>query len=420
MASAQAATGCCVVGGGPAGMVLGLLLARAGVAVTVLEKHADFLRDFRGDTVHPSTLRLLDELGLGEAFDRLPARQIERLSVVFDAGTVEVVDLTRLPGRRRYVALVPQWDFLDFLADASRPEPAYTLVTEAEVVDLLRDERGAVCGLRYRHGEDLVELRTPLVVGCDGRDSTVRDRSGLAVRSFGTPMDVEWFRLPRRSGDPAGGFARFRAGALLVLIDRSHYYQAGYLIPKGSDAALRAAGLDAFRERVSELLPWMSDRLVELGSLDEVKLLQVRLSRLRRWYADGVLCIGDAAHAMSPVGGVGINLAIQDAVAAARILADPLRRGVVAPSDLRRVQRRRRLPTILTQGFQRLAHRNFRFDAAPVEPAVRLPLVLRLWKHAPALHVIPAYLLGIGVRPEHAPGWARRPAPADSRPAPHA
>lgn len=403
-----AATTCCVVGGGPAGVMLGLLLARAGIEVTVLEKHADFLRDFRGDTVHASTLTLLDELGLGAAFDQLPARRIERASAVFDAGEVEIADLRRLPGRRRYIALVPQWDFLNFLVEASRAEPAYHLVTDAEVVDLLRDG-DRVSGIRYRRHGIEHELSARLVVGCDGRDSVVRERAGLPLRMFGTPMDVEWFRLPRRASDPANALGRVSAGSVMVLIDRGDYFQVGYLIPKGSDAGLRAEVVEAFRARVAALVPWLADRVEAIESLDDVKLLHVRLSRLRRWYADGVLCIGDAAHAMSPVGGVGINLAIQDAVATARLLAGPLRRDVSTTRHLRRVQRRRWLPTALTQGAQRLAHRNLRLEARPsARSSDRLPLPLRGWRRVPALHVIPGYVVAIGVRPERAPRWARR------------
>jgi len=391
--------------------MLGLLLARAGVDVTVLEKHSDFLRDFRGDTVHASTLTLLDELGLGPAFDRLPARRIERVSAVFDAGEVEIADLRRLPRKRRHIALVPQWDFLDFLVAASRAEPTYQLVTDAAVVDLLLDD-GRVCGVRYRQQGVDHELPARLVVGCDGRDSVVRERAGLPLRTFGTPMDVEWFRLPRREGDPANALGRVSAGSVLVLIDRGDYYQIGYLIKKGSDAVLRAEGVEAFRARVAALVPWLTDRVEAIGSMEDVKLLHVRLSRLRRWSAEGVLCIGDAAHAMSPVGGVGINLAVQDAVAAARLLAAPLRRGGVhSARDLSRVQRRRWLPTVLTQSGQRLAHRNFRLQPE-ARPAPRpMPLVLRIWRRLPALHVIPAYLVAVGVRPEHAPAWARRPGP---------
>jgi 2-polyprenyl-6-methoxyphenol hydroxylase-like FAD-dependent oxidoreductase len=292
-------------------MVLGLLLARAGVPVTVLEKHADFLRDFRGDTVHASTLTLLDELGLGERFAALPQRRLDRAEVQLDTGTVRIADLSRLPGPNRHIALVPQWDFLDLLADAAHAEPSFALRRNTEVIDLLREGPG-VRGVRYRDRVDGVEhdLRADLVVACDGRSSAVRAAAGLHSRGFGVPVDVWWFRLPRRGGDPEGVVGRFSTGQFAVLIDRGDYWQCAYLIKKGSDVPIRAQGLPAFRDRVTRLLPWLGDRAGALRSLDEVKLLDVRLDRLRHWYSDGLLLIGDAAHAMSPVGGVGINLAV--------------------------------------------------------------------------------------------------------------
>ena len=324
----SARTTCLVVGGGPAGMVLGLLLARAGVAVTVLEKHADFLRDFRGDTVHASTLTLLDELGLGARFAALPQRRLDRATVQLDAGTVRVGDLSRLPGRHRHIALVPQWDLLDLLADAAETEPTFTLRRNAEVTGLLR-EGGRVVGARFTDRTDgsVHEIRATLTVACDGRGSAVRAAAGLTPRAFGVPMDVWWFRLPRHADDPAGGVGRITTGQFMAMIDRGDYWQCGYLIRKGSDAMLRAEGIAGFRARLTALQPWLADRVGGLASFDDVKLLDVRLERLRRWYADGLLLIGDAAHAMSPVGGVGINLAVQDAVAAARILAPALRAG---------------------------------------------------------------------------------------------
>ncbi len=404
---------CCIVGGGPAGLMLGLLLARAGVAVTVLERHRDFLRDFRGDTVHPSTLTLLDELGLGENLAAVPSvRYIETLTAQLDSGSVTVSDLRRLPGRHRHIALVPQWDFLDVVAAASHREPSYRLIMEADVTDLVR-ENGRITGVRYRrHGTEQL-LTADLVVGCDGRSSTVCAAAGLRPREFGAPIDVEWFRLPRHEGDPGGAIARISSGAMLVLIDRGSYFQVGYLIRKGADAALRAAGIHQFQVRIAAALPWLADRMDTLTSFSEVQLLTVRLSRLRRWSRPGLLLIGDAAHAMSPVGGVGINLAIQDAVAAARVLADPLRRNRLRPISLVRVQARRWLPTALTQAGQRMVHRVF--DAMPLGSAKvfgqasgRPPLVARMLRRWPVLTGVPAYLVGIGVLPEHAPQWARR------------
>jgi len=425
---------CAVVGGGPAGMVLGLLLARAGVSVTVLEKHADFLRDFRGDTVHASTLNLLDELGLGARFAALPQRRLDRVQVHLDEGAAQVADLRRLPGAHRHIAMVPQWDFLDLLADAASEEPSFTLRREAEFTGLLR-EGTRVTGVRYRDGTDGTEheLGSDLVVGCDGRGSSVRAVAGLRSRTFGAPMDVWWFRLPRRSGDPEGGFARVSTGQFAVLIDRGGYWQCAYLIAKGSDAAMRAAGIGAFRTRIAGLLPWLADRLDALASFDDVKLLDVRLERLRRWYTDGLLFIGDAAHAMSPMGGVGINLAVADAVAAARLLAPALRAGGPVPvATLRRVQLRRWWPTALVQAGQRFAHRALLGPvlsapstgaapggagrptgmagpggAAQTDPA-DLPVPLRLLQRFPVLQGIPARLVAIGPLPEHAPGWSRR------------
>ncbi len=441
-------TTCLVVGGGPAGMVLGLLMARAGVPVTVLEKHADFLRDFRGDTVHASTLTLLDELGLGERFAAIPQRRIDRAQIQLDQGIVQVADLRRLPGAHQHIAMVPQWDFLGLLADAAAEEPTFTLRRNTEVVGLLYD--GArVRGVRYRDRVDGSEheLGASLTVGCDGRGSAVREAAGLRPRSFGVPMDVWWFRLPRHAGDPSGGVGRISPGQFAVMIDRGAYWQAAYLIGKGSDAAMRAAGIDAFRARIAGLMPWMADRLGALGSFDDVKLLEVTLDRLRRWYADGLLVIGDAAHAMSPVGGVGINLAVADAVATARLLAPALRSiditggGIVPRSLLRRVQQRRWWPTAIIQGAQRVAHRAILGSRAAVPDALTvsgtqgdipvagllgsadgtiaaptgsLPLPMRLLRRFPALQGIPARVIAIGPLPEHAPAWARRsPRPAD-------
>jgi 2-polyprenyl-6-methoxyphenol hydroxylase-like FAD-dependent oxidoreductase len=423
-------TTCAVVGGGPAGLVLGLILARAGVEVTVLEKHADFLRDFRGDTVHASTLTLLDELGLGPRFAGLPQRRIERAQVQLDSGMATVADLHRLPGAHQHIALVPQWDLLDLVADAGEAEPTFTLRRNAEVVDLLHDG-GRVAGVRYRDRTDdtVHELRASLTVACDGRGSAVRAAAGLVPRSFGVPIDVWWFRLPRHDDDPAGGLGRVSGGQFMVMIDRGDYWQCAFLIRKGSDEAMRAAGLERFRERIAALVPWTAGRLDALESLDEVKLLDVQLNRLRSWHRDGLLLIGDAAHAMSPVGGVGINLAVQDAVAAARLLGPALRSGGIVPrSLLARVQRRRWWATSLIQGGQRLAHRvvlgrraataaDELAPAAPSTPAPvsTLPPPLRLARRFPVLQGVPARLIAIGPLPEHAPEWARRePEPAPS------
>jgi 2-polyprenyl-6-methoxyphenol hydroxylase-like FAD-dependent oxidoreductase len=403
-------TTCCVVGGGPAGMVLGLLLARAGVEVTVLEKHGDFLRDFRGDTVHASTLRLLDELGLGQAFAEIPHRLLTRMQVQMDDGTAPVADFGRLPGRHKHIAMVPQWDLLDLLADAAKAEPTFVLRMNTEVIGLVR-KHGRVEGVSFHTADGTTgELHADLVVACDGRNSVVRAEGGLPSRDFGVPLDVWWFRVPRHADDPEGGVARFGAEHSVVLLDRGDYWQCAYLIFKGTDTRLRAEGIEPFRRQVGALLPWLGERMAAVRSLDEVKLLDVRLNRLRKWFTDGLLCVGDAAHAMSPIGGVGINLAVQDAVAAARVLAGPLRAGRVRRRDLARVQLRRWLPTAVIQGVQRGIHLAFarRARAGDADPG-RLPLPIRALRRLPALQAVPAYLIGVGIIPEHAPSFARRP-----------
>jgi 2-polyprenyl-6-methoxyphenol hydroxylase-like FAD-dependent oxidoreductase len=319
-----------------------------------------------------------------------------------------VADLTRLPGRHQHIALVPQWDFLNVIADASHQEPNYELIMSAEVMDLLWDGR-RVTGVKYRHDGQDQQLEADLVVGCDGRSSVVAEQAGLRSRTFGVPMDVLWFRLPRLPSDPEGAFGRVSPSSLLAVIDRGNYFQMGLVIKKGSAAMLHDHGIDAFRQRLRTLVPWLNDRLELLESFDDIRLLNVMLSRLPRWYGDGVLCIGDAAHAMSPAGGVGINLAVQDAVAAGRILAPLLRTGRVPTASLRAVQRRRWLPTVLTQTFQRLAHRvivQTRItEDEPNRPPTKAPAALRLMQRFPVLQAIPGYFIGIGVLPEHAPRY---------------
>lgn len=393
---------CCVAGGGPAGAVVGLLLARAGVQTLVLEKHADFLRDFRGDTIHPSTLALLDELGLGEQLARLPLRHSETVSVVADDGEFTVADFRRLPGQH-VLAFLPQWDFLDLLFDEARALPGFELRMRAEVTELLRrDDR--VTGVRYRDAEgNEREVSAVLVIGTDGRDSTVRTAADLRPRAYGAPMDVLWFRLSRHEQDPSNLLGRFSAGYLLVMIDRGEYWQVAYLVPKDGYGPLRRAGIETLRRSIAELAPFLADRVDELAGWDDVRLLRVQVDRLRRWSRSGVLCIGDAAHAMSPIGGVGINLAVQDAVAAARILAEPLRSGHLGRRHLARVQARRTVPTVLTQWGQRAIQRRFLAPLLSGRNGGRAPVMMRLLDRHERLRVIPAWLIGRGVLPEHAP-----------------
>jgi 2-polyprenyl-6-methoxyphenol hydroxylase-like FAD-dependent oxidoreductase len=404
-------TTCVVAGGGPAGMVLGLLLARAGVEVTVLEKHGDFLRDFRGDTVHPTTLRLLDDLGLGERFRALPQSRLEKLEFPGPDGELVVAgDFGMLRGPYKYVAMVPQWDLLDMLAVAAKAEPTFHLRLNTEATGTVT-EHGRVVGVGYRTSDGHVgELRADLTVAADGRWSTLRRAAGLVPTEFPVPFDAWWFRLPRRPTDTAAGLtARAGRDAFAVLINRTEYFQIAFLAAKGLDPTLRAEGVAAFRERIAALVPDLADRVDAIEDMDDVKHLDVKLNRLPAWHVDGLLCIGDAAHAMSPVGGVGINLAIQDAVATARLLAGPLRRHRVRPADLARVRRDRWLPTVAVQTLQRLLHNRMLQPVVSGQGRGLPPLLAALPRRLPFVRFVPAFLVGVGVRPERAPAFARRP-----------
>ncbi len=401
MASRPSTVTCCVAGGGPAGMMLGLLLARAGVSVLVLEKHGDFLRDFRGDTIHPSTLELMHELGLLEELLRVPHQELSRLVAQVGDTALPVADFTHLRTRCKFIALMPQWDFLDFLARHAAGYPAFRLEMRAEATGLV-EEAGRVIGVRGSGATGPFEVHADLVVAADGRSSILRERAGLHVEDLGAPMDVLWFRLSRSPGDPEATMGRFDVGRIFVLINRGPYWQCGYVIPKDGAGEVRRRGLEAFRASVAALVPFAADRIVEIRDWDDVKLLTVKVDRLRQWYRPGLLCIGDAAHAMSPVGGVGINLAIQDAVAAANRLWMPLREGRLTTEHLRLVQRRREWPTRVTQWLQLQAQRRVISPTLGRQNGRLAPprLLTVLGRHG-LLGRLPARLVGVGIRPEH-------------------
>ena len=400
MAAEMMSVRCCIAAGGPAGMMLGLLLARAGVDVLVLEKHADFLRDFRGDTLHPSTLEVMHELGLLEGLLGLPHQKVTRLRGQFGDLALTVADFSHLPTQCRFIAFMPQWDFLNFLAKEGGRYPTFQLRMRTEVTDLI-EEAGVIVGVRAQTANGSLEVRGRLVAGADGRHSIVRARAGLPVEEFGAPMDVLWFRLPRRSSDPEDPIGRFDTGRIFIMLNRGQYWQCGFAIHKGSLDQLQARGLQAFRDNVAQLAPFLADRVGELQDWEAIKLLTVQVDRLRQWYRRGLLCIGDAAHAMSPVGGVGINLAIQDAVAAANLLAAPLRSDRLTTDDLRRVQERRDRPTRVTQRAQLFIQDRVIRRVLRSSDRLTPPLPIRLLARFPFLARFPARLIGLGVRPEH-------------------
>jgi 2-polyprenyl-6-methoxyphenol hydroxylase-like FAD-dependent oxidoreductase len=380
--------------------MLGYLLARAGVEVCVLEKHADFLRDFRGDTIHPSTLEVMFELGILDAFLKRPHQEAPQLKGMIGDTELVVADFTHVPTHCHFIALMPQWDFLNFMVEEARRYPTFHLKTKAEVNGLL-EEGGKICGVRGICSNEPFEIRAALVVGTDGRHSQVRAAAGLIVDDFGAPIDVLWFQISRRPDDPSLPLGRIDQGKIMVLIDRGDYWQCGFVIAKGAFEEIKQKGLDQFRGMISELASFLKDRVNELRTWDDIKLLTVKVDRLRQWYRTGLVCIGDAAHAMSPVGGVGINLAIQDAVASANILAEPLGNGSLSNDHLEKIQRRREFPAKLTQKFQIAIQNRVIGRVLKSTGKTKLPWVMQLLKHWPFLRRIPARLIGIGVRPEH-------------------
>jgi len=393
-------TTCCVVGGGPAGIMLGYLLARKGVQVAVLEKHQDFFRDFRGDTVHPSTLEVLNELGLLEEFLDVPHEKVESLGVIVGGSLFNLVDFRHVPAACKFVALMPQWDFLNFLSAKAKRFPSFQLLTQHEATDLVRDGERITGVVVQNEGRDMQIIRADLVVGCDGRHSLTRKAARLEVIEHGVPIDVLWFRISRTPGDSAQVLGNVNFGKALILINRSDYFQAGLIVKKGSYDEIKARGIDVFRADICKIAPYLGERVNELQDWEQIKTLTVQINRLQRWYRSGLLCIGDAAHAMSPAGGVGINLAIQDAVAAANLLTGPLQARSVPVTALAAVQKRREFPTRVTQAIQLFAHRGFAQVFENPGP-IRAPWQLKAAMKIPGIHRAVGYAVGIGARPEH-------------------
>ena len=392
-------TRCVIAGGGPAGIMAGYLLARAGVPVVVLEKHADFFRDFRGDTIHPSTLELMYELGLLDEFLKQPHQEVRELRAVINGQTVPIADFTKLPTRCKFIAFMPQWDFLNFLSTHAKQFPSFQLLMEHEVVDLTFDQQ-RVTGVRAKTSRGELEIRADLIIGADGRHSIIQTCGGLEREEFGVAIDALWMRISKKQDDPQQSLGFFQQGKLLVLLDRGDYWQCGFVIPKGGFDEIKARGLQQLQNDIASFAGFLRDRVAELDDWSKIKLLTVQINRLRNWCRDGLLCIGDSAHAMSPAGGVGINLAIQDAVATANLLAEKLRTGPVSVDDLRKVQARREWPTRLIQAMQVFIHRRV-VTGRTSDPNGSLPFVFRLLKWFPILRQIPARFIGIGPRPEH-------------------
>jgi 2-polyprenyl-6-methoxyphenol hydroxylase-like FAD-dependent oxidoreductase len=389
-----------IVGGGPAGMMLGLLMARAGVNVVVLEKHGDFLRDFRGDTVHPSTLEVIYELGLLEEFLKRPHQQLRELAGVIGGVDVKIADFSHVPTHCKFIALMPQWDFLDFLAGQAKRYANFRLLMETEATQLIEDG-GRIAGVVADGPQGPLELRADLVVACDGRHSLMREQAQLPLIEFGVPIDVLWMKLSKSPADSPTTLGRIGAGAIFVTLDRGDYWQCAFVIAKGGADTLHALGLEAFRRSIVKVAPPFADRVAELQDWDQIRLLTVKVNRLREWCRPGLLCIGDAAHAMSPVGGIGINLAIQDAVATANILAPIIARGVPSLDDLKRVQQRREFPTRMTQKLQMAVQNNVMKKMLALTENPKPPYAVRLLNRFPILRRIPARVVGIGFRPEH-------------------